>query len=232
MFHVSTLLPYSTSNSQQVQRSFLSCFVFSPPHSTLSASFFQLERKRHVGNDIVVVIFQEGNTTPFSPAFMRTHFNRANLFLSPLSRLCSPFFLISPSFIDIFVIVRREVKDSQTRYRSVLCLVAFFFFFFLFIDLFFSRVAVCTKDSVPAYGPPLPDSPYFEDRALLRKFLITKREWLWSSPKTFFSHRIFLQSSMPKTRPTPPLPLVRRWFEPLSHSWKRSGDPIPRFVLI
>ena len=145
MFHVSTLLPYSTSNSQQVQRSFLSCFVFSPPHSTLSASFFQLERKRHVGNDIVVVIFQEGNTTPFSPAFMRTHFNRANLFLSPLSRLCSPFFLISPSFIDIFVIVRREVKDSQTRYRSVLCLVAFFFFFSFYLLICFSLGLPCAQ---------------------------------------------------------------------------------------
>ena len=40
MFHVSTLLPYSESDKQQLQR------------------------KRHIGNDIVAVVFQEDNT-PF-----------------------------------------------------------------------------------------------------------------------------------------------------------------------
>lgn len=53
MFHVAPLLPYSATNKQQ------------------------LERKRHVGNDIAVIVFQEGDSTPFCPTFMRTHFNRA-----------------------------------------------------------------------------------------------------------------------------------------------------------
>jgi len=104
MFHVSTLLPYSPTNTQQ------------------------LERKRHIGNDIVIVVFQEGNSTPFSPAFMRTHFNH------------------------IFMVVRRVDIDGKKRYK----------------------LAVCTKDSVPPFGPPLPDPPYFEDPILFRKFLLTK----------------------------------------------------------
>ena len=50
MFHVSTLLPYVGNDDQQ------------------------LERKRHLGNDVVLIIFKEGNT-PFSPKIIRSHFN-------------------------------------------------------------------------------------------------------------------------------------------------------------
>lgn len=49
MFHVSTLLPYSSGDNQQVQR------------------------KRHIGNDIVAIVFQDENT-PFSPVSIRSHF--------------------------------------------------------------------------------------------------------------------------------------------------------------
>jgi len=51
MFHVSTYLPYDTTNRQQ------------------------LERKRHLGNDIVVVIFYEGRT-PFHANTIKSEFNR------------------------------------------------------------------------------------------------------------------------------------------------------------
>lgn len=50
MFHVSTMLPYSFDNPQQ------------------------LERKRHLGNDIVVVVFKEGNT-PYVPSCISSDFN-------------------------------------------------------------------------------------------------------------------------------------------------------------
>ncbi|KJE89083.1 Rap1GAP [Capsaspora owczarzaki ATCC 30864] len=49
MFHVSTLLPYFSNDPQQVQR------------------------KRHIGNDIVSIIFVEGET-PFVPDCIRSHF--------------------------------------------------------------------------------------------------------------------------------------------------------------
>lgn len=52
MFHVSTLLPYTESDPQQLQR------------------------KRHIGNDIVAVVFQEENT-PFSPDMIASHFLHA-----------------------------------------------------------------------------------------------------------------------------------------------------------
>ncbi|CDW53569.1 signal induced proliferation associated 1 [Trichuris trichiura] len=50
MFHVSTMLPFTPSNRQQ------------------------LARKRHIGNDIVTIIFQEPGALPFCPQTMRSHF--------------------------------------------------------------------------------------------------------------------------------------------------------------
>ncbi|KAK7802740.1 hypothetical protein U0070_007183 [Myodes glareolus] len=54
MFHVSTMLPYSKENRQQV------------------------ERKRHIGNDIVTIVFQEGeeSSPAFKPSMIRSHFTR------------------------------------------------------------------------------------------------------------------------------------------------------------
>ncbi|XP_038621413.1 LOW QUALITY PROTEIN: signal-induced proliferation-associated 1-like protein 1 [Tachyglossus aculeatus] len=50
MFHVSTMLPYTPNNKQQ------------------------LLRKRHIGNDIVTIVFQEPGSHPFSPKNIRSHF--------------------------------------------------------------------------------------------------------------------------------------------------------------
>uniref|UniRef100_A0AAR2J5A4 Signal induced proliferation associated 1 like 2 n=1 Tax=Pygocentrus nattereri TaxID=42514 RepID=A0AAR2J5A4_PYGNA len=50
MFHVSTMLPYTPNNRQQ------------------------LLRKRHIGNDIVTLIFQEPGALPFSPKNICSHF--------------------------------------------------------------------------------------------------------------------------------------------------------------
>lgn len=52
MFHVSTLLPFTENDPQQLQR------------------------KRHIGNDIVAIVFQEENT-PFSPDMIASHFLHA-----------------------------------------------------------------------------------------------------------------------------------------------------------
>ena len=36
--------------------------------------FFQLLRKRHIGNDIVTIVFQEPGALPFSPKTVRSQF--------------------------------------------------------------------------------------------------------------------------------------------------------------
>lgn len=59
MFHVSTLLPYTEGDPQQLQR------------------------KRHIGNDICAVVFQEANT-PFSPDMIASHFLHAFIVVEPI----------------------------------------------------------------------------------------------------------------------------------------------------
>ena len=58
MYHVATLLPFSETDSQQLQR------------------------KRHIGNDIVSIVFQEGNT-PFSPDMVTSHFLHSYIVVQP-----------------------------------------------------------------------------------------------------------------------------------------------------
>lgn len=50
MFHVSTQLPYERHDPQKLQR------------------------KRHIGNDIVCVVFLEADNTAFSPSCIKSHF--------------------------------------------------------------------------------------------------------------------------------------------------------------
>jgi len=59
MFHVSTMLPYVDGDRQQLQR------------------------KRHIGNDVVSLVFQEGNT-PFVPNMITTRFLHAYIVIQPV----------------------------------------------------------------------------------------------------------------------------------------------------
>jgi len=72
MFHVSTMLPFDLTESQQVSR------------------------KSHLGNDIVVVIFQEkGNHPLFDPRWIRSFFNH------------------------VYVLIRKDEEKSKEREKTV-----------------------------------------------------------------------------------------------------------------
>ena len=60
VFHVSTLLPYTKNDRQQLQR------------------------KCHIGNDIVTIVFQDGET-PFSPEMITSHFLHAFIVVRPIN---------------------------------------------------------------------------------------------------------------------------------------------------
>ena len=60
IFHVSTLLPYDSVSAQQ------------------------LHRKRHIGNDIVVVIFQDEGADLFTPQFFASQFNHIFIVVEPI----------------------------------------------------------------------------------------------------------------------------------------------------
>lgn len=59
MFHISTFLPYNASDPQQIMR------------------------KRHIGNDVVMILFKEG-TTAFSPDCIRSRLNHVFIVVQPL----------------------------------------------------------------------------------------------------------------------------------------------------
>jgi len=59
MFHVSTLLPHSRTDTQQ------------------------LEKKRHIGNDKVAIIFQDSDT-PFSPSMIKSKLLHVFLIIQPV----------------------------------------------------------------------------------------------------------------------------------------------------
>ncbi|RGB33140.1 hypothetical protein C1646_762081 [Rhizophagus diaphanus] len=61
MYHVSTMLPYEKSNR------------------------YQITRKRHIGNDIVCIIFQD-EPKPFSPYAIRSQFLHVYVIVSPVKR--------------------------------------------------------------------------------------------------------------------------------------------------
>jgi len=65
MFHVSTLLPHSEVDNQQV------------------------EIKRHIGNDIVVIIFSE-TSQPFSPSSITSEFNHVYCVIQPVETQSTP----------------------------------------------------------------------------------------------------------------------------------------------
>ena len=66
MFHVSTLLPHSKSERQQ------------------------LERKRHIGNDIVAIVFQETETI-FNPECIASQFLHVYIVITPINQQATQF---------------------------------------------------------------------------------------------------------------------------------------------
>ena len=64
MFHVATLLPFEEGEDSQ-----------------------QLQRKRHVGNDIVVLVFIEPNAGPLDPTILTSQFNHVFIAVQPLPNL-------------------------------------------------------------------------------------------------------------------------------------------------
>lgn len=119
MFHVSTLLPYEKHDPQKLQR------------------------KRHIGNDIVCVVFLEADNTPFSPACIKSHFLHTFILVRPLSSAASQIKMT----IDMQQVrVSARIKRKPTRYE----------------------VSVVTRDEVGAYKPYLWEQSVFEKDAMFR----------------------------------------------------------------
>uniref|UniRef100_W8AJE0 GTPase-activating Rap/Ran-GAP domain-like protein 3 n=1 Tax=Ceratitis capitata TaxID=7213 RepID=W8AJE0_CERCA len=143
MFHVSTLLPYSRDNRQQV------------------------ERKRHIGNDIVNIIFIDQSTAcDINPSNeelkVPTSQTKSNSeFTLPTSFDPS---WIKSQFTHIFMVV---TKIDNAYHLAVFC-----------------------DENVPPFGPTLPNPPQFTDIAMFREFLLVK---MINAEKATFQTPIFSQ---------------------------------------
>ncbi|XP_055608146.1 uncharacterized protein LOC129755598 [Uranotaenia lowii] len=80
MFHVSTQLPYERHDPQKLQR------------------------KRHIGNDIVCVVFLEADNTAFSPACIKSHFLHTFILVRVSARIKR-----KPTRYEVSVVTRDEV---------------------------------------------------------------------------------------------------------------------------
>ncbi|TPP47656.1 GARL3 [Fasciola gigantica] len=155
MFHVSTLLPFSTDNRQQI------------------------ERKRHVGNDIVNIIFVDGvapdSNPSWMPSMMKTHF-------TPYSEFCGRTLNILVNlqiFLQLLLIVKKrqpigkftQLQSDNMRNFSV-------------------RLNVFAEESVPIFGPALPNPAEFTSPQEFREFLLVK---LINGEKAAFHSPVFAQ---------------------------------------
>lgn len=107
-------------------------------------ALLQLQRKRHIGNDIVGIVFQEENT-PFVPDMIASNFLHAYVVVQVVNP-CSDNVLYRvnsfPSLLTDFV--------SCDKRLIKLCLSLC------------SQVSVTARDDVPFFGPALPNPAVFK----------------------------------------------------------------------
>lgn len=107
-------------------------------------ALLQLQRKRHIGNDIVGIVFQEENT-PFVPDMIASNFLHAYVVVQVVNP-CSDNVLYRvnsfPSLPTDFV----SCDKRLIKLRLSLC----------------SQVSVTARDDVPFFGPALPNPAVFK----------------------------------------------------------------------
>lgn len=129
IFHVSTWLPFDPHNRQQ------------------------LEKKRHIGNDLAVLVFQESSEAPYRPAELS-------------SRMIHTVILVRP--------VKLRDQPGETWYR----------------------MAVVSKQDMPAFGPPIENYCIFKKGKAFRELLFQR---LLNGERAAYSAPI-LSTKMIKTR--------------------------------
>lgn len=111
----------------------------------------QIERKRKIGNDLVVIVFKEGGDTPFPPDCICTHFTRI---------LCNIFFAnTSQKFLQSCNLKVKSTIGKQTLYSHAV--IQF-------------RLAMASKRGVMPFGPFLKQPPIYERSKSFRDFLVIK----------------------------------------------------------
>lgn len=171
LFHVASLLPYSPGDSQQLQR------------------------KRHIGNDIVAIIFQE-EPTPFSPDMIASHFLHAFIVVQVIDP-CTPNTRYILRFSVAFRLYVAAYSTKSKHGKSFIIGTFIRIFFTLIVKIVVSvrvitmsinnekqqiiwhcisryKVSVTARDDVPWFGPTLPTPAVFLRGVEFKEFLLTK----------------------------------------------------------
>ena len=140
MWHVPTMMPFFPDDPQQVFRE-------SNSSSRMIDSLWQLERKKHVGNDRAVVIFRDPGGDPIPP----------NIVHSKAVHLC--------------IVIEPVHNEEGDFYRFVLTLHLPLCSY----DVVSKRVCVAYKNTVPFFEPALPEEAEFKKGPTFINFLLHKR---------------------------------------------------------
>jgi len=136
IFHVSTLLPYDPDDPQQLQR------------------------KRHIGNDVVVIIFQDEDADKFSPEQWASSYNHVFVVIQAVESSVLPTPRIRDMKYDDQIICHPEemlVSDPELSYASKY------------------QIGVTCKDVVSMHSRPFLQHPCVHERnEEFREFLLTK----------------------------------------------------------
>jgi len=126
----------------------------------------QIGRKRHIGNDVVVLIFVSGKT-PFSPISIQSQFNNVFIVVQPV--ISQP-----PSS------GRSSSGGSKPQVNKAQPFLSFNTAFIhgqtIYTQEIGYRLAVTVKSNIPEFGPDVPDPPFFDNLNGFREFLLTKRK--------------------------------------------------------
>lgn len=164
IFHVSTLLPFDSENLQQ------------------------LDRKRHIGNDVVVIIFQDEDCDPFNPSLWSSHFNHVFVVIQPISEAAVPT-QNSPEKPSKPKLTSKSRDLEESLFEEPIDMLEFnipvtkyqFLFFFLYYlskvtNRILQRISIVYKDVVSLHARPFLVEPFiYEADGEFRKFLLTKR---------------------------------------------------------
>lgn len=166
MFHVATKLPYTEGDPQQVgQRVASSCrvesqYATSTGRHSSSPLITQLQRKRHIGNDIVAVVYQEGQT-PFLSDVIKSHFLHCFLVVRKIqakSDTEETSYQVSQEQSHFSSSSRQQSTTFSSSTRSTIS--------------FLLQVSVTAREDVPLFGPVLPDPPIFTDVRISTRDLV------------------------------------------------------------
>jgi len=154
MFHVAPLIPEHPSDPTRKRYTApLSLSSFSLLLSSLFLSSLLLSSQlhlfiiRHIGNDVVVILFNESGA-PIDVTMFKSQFNRTSSPTLLLLALPSP----PPPLLDVFVVVSKVSDMTTTHYR----------------------VEVAVKNGVLAVPPFIPFPPIFEKSFKSQRWFHTK----------------------------------------------------------